>query len=154
MLVNINEVANRLKISNRAVQIKCQKQGILKIGNQYQITQEIAEQWYNKETEPKRTEAKPNTPISYAKRKKDDSFSSFLFWISVLVGATAVIMFYLNLDSQIKETKKELFHERSEHKTDVKELQKIVDSQKDIISTKEIEIQRLKLKDSLRIFKP
>lgn len=71
-----------------------------------------------------------------------------------MVGATAVIMLYLNLDSQIKETKKELQKEQTEHKTDVKELRKIVDTQKDIITTKEIEIQRLKLKDSLRLFKP
>jgi hypothetical protein len=47
MLVSIKEVANRLKISNRAVQINCQKQGILKIGNQYQITDEITQKWYN-----------------------------------------------------------------------------------------------------------
>ena len=153
MLVSINEVANRLKISNRAVQIKCKKQGVLKIGNQYQITKDIAEKWYNKETEPKRTEQKPNTPISYAKRKKNDSFSSFIFWISVLVGASAVIILYLNLDSQIKETKEELHIEQTEHKTDVKELQKIVDSQKDTINKKELEIQSLKIKDSLRLFR-
>lgn len=154
MLVGINEVAKRLKISNRAVQIKCQKQGVLKIGNQYQITEEIAQKWYNKETEQKRTEQKTNTSISYAKRKKSVSFSSLLFWIPALLGATSVIILYLNLDSQIKETKKELNKEQTEHKTDVKELRKIVDSQKDIISTKEIEIQRLKIKDSLRLFKP
>ena len=154
MLVGINEVAKRLKISNRAVQIKCQKQGVLKIGNQYQITEEIAQKWYNKETEQKRTEQKTNTSISYAKRKKNSSFSSLLFWIPALLGATSVIILYLNLDSQIKETKKELDKEQTEHKTDVKELRKIVDSQKDIINTKEIEIQRLKIKDSLRLFKP
>lgn len=153
MLVNINDVAKRLKITKRAVQNKCKQYGIVKISNQYQITKEIAEQWYkdletNKETKTKRSNE--NNRTSHRSNKN----SSLLFWLSALVGATAVIMLYLNLDSQIKETKKELDKEQIEHKNDVKELRKIVDSQKDIINTKEIEIQRLKIKDSLRLFKP
>ena len=74
-------------------------------------------------------------------------------WIVAFIIIVILTAFYLNLDSQIKETKKDLRQERIEHKTDVKELQKKVDSQKDIISTKDLEIQSLKLKDSLRLFK-
>jgi hypothetical protein len=153
MLVNINDVAKRLKITNRAVQNKCRNAGLKKIGNQYQITYDIAEKWYSEAQETKETKQNRSSD-NYKTSHRRDKSTSLLFWISALVGASAVIMFYLNLDSQIKETKKELQKEQTEHKTDVKELRKIVDSQKDIISTKEIEIQRLKLKDSLRIFKP
>jgi hypothetical protein len=153
MLISTNEVANRLKITNRAVQNKCKQYGIVKIGNQYQITKEIAEQWYKDLETNIETKTKRSNEISKTSHRSDKK-SSLLFWFSALVGATAVIMLYLNLDSQIKETKKELQKEQTEHKTDVKELRKIVDTQKDIISNKEIEIQRLKLKDSLRLFKP
>jgi len=152
MLVNTNEVAKRLKITNRAVQNKCKQYGLVKIANQYQITEEIAEQWYidaetNKGTNQNRTEHFNRTS------HRTDKNTSLLFWFSALVGATAVIMLYLNLERQIKETNKDLRQERIEHKTDVKELQKIVDSQKDTINKKELEIQGLKIKDSLRLFR-
>jgi len=38
MLVSSNDVAKRLKITNRAVQNKCKQYGLKKISNQYQIT--------------------------------------------------------------------------------------------------------------------
>lgn len=154
MLVNINEVAKRLKITNRAVQNKCKQYGIVKISNQYQITKEIAEQWYkdletNKET--KQNRSNQNSRTSH----RSDKNTSLLIWVIVTVFIFAfLVIFYLNLDSQIKETKVELHLEQKEHKTDVKELQKIVDSQKDIINIKEIEIQRLKIKDSIKKYIP
>ncbi len=155
MLVSINEVANRLKISNRAVQIKCKKQGVLKIGNQYQLTEEIAQRWYESEGKIKRSEQEVSRVDSYAKRKKNDSFLYwFIIGLILVISIVVFIVFYFTFETQIKETKKELHQERTEHKTDVKELRKKIDSQKDIISKKEIEIQRLKNKDSLRLFKP
>jgi Tfp pilus assembly protein PilZ len=41
MLVSVNEVSERLKISTRAVQIKCKRAKLKKIGNRYQITEEM-----------------------------------------------------------------------------------------------------------------
>lgn len=152
MLVNINDVAKRLKITNRAVQNKCKNAGLKKIGNQYQITTDIADKWYSEAQETKETKQNRSSD-NYRTSHRSDKNSSLLFWLPALLGATAVIILYLNLDSQITETKEELHQERIEHKTDVKELRKIVDSQKDIITTKEIEIQRLKNKDSLLLFK-
>ena len=153
MLVNTNDVAKRLKITNRAVQNKCKQYGLTKIGNQYQITTEIAEEWYkeaetNKETKQNRTEHFSKTS------HRSDKNSSLLVWVTALVTATVLIMFYLNLDSQIKETKTELKQEQLEHKTDVKQLQKRIDSSLNVISRKDVQIERLKLKDSIRIFKP
>ena len=153
MLVNTNDVAKRLKITNRAVQNKCKQYGLTKIGNQYQITTEIAEEWYkeaetNKETKQNRTEHFSKTS------HRSDKNSSLLFWIPALLGATSVIILYLNLERQIKETKTELKQEQLEHKTDVKQLQKRIDSSLNVISRKDVQIERLKLKDSIRIFKP
>ena len=153
MLISTNEVANRLKITNRAVQIKCKQYGIVKIGNQYQITKEIAEQWYKDLETNIETKTKRSNEISKTSHRSNKN-SSLLFWVCFFILIAILLKFYLNLDRQIKETKEELHQERTEHKTDVKELRKIVDSQKDIITSKEIEIQRLKIKDSLRLFKP
>ena len=152
MLVNTNEVAKRLKITNRAVQNKCKQYGLVKIGNQYQITNEIAEQWY-KEAETNKEQKQNRTEHLSRTSHRSNKNTSLLFWVCFFIFIAVLLMFYLNLDSQIKETKKDLRQERIEHKTDVKELQKIVDSQKDTISKKEIEIQTLKLKDSLRLFR-
>jgi len=45
ILIPIKEASRTLNISIRAIQIKCKKQGIVKIGNQYQITDEILNDW-------------------------------------------------------------------------------------------------------------
>jgi len=152
MLVNTNEVAKRLKITNRAVQNKCKQYGLVKIANQYQITQEIAHKWYvdaemNKGTNQNRTEHLSKTS------QRTDKNTSLVIWLITFITIVVLVMFYLNLERQIKETNKDLRQERIEHKTDVKELQKIVDSQKDTINKKELEIQSLKIKDSLRLFR-
>ena len=152
MLVNTNEVAKRLKITNRAVQNKCKQYGLVKIANQYQITQEIAHKWYvdaemNKGTNQNRTEHLTRTS------QRTDKNTSLVIWLITFITIVVLVMFYLNLERQIKETNKDLRQERMEHKTDVKELQKIVDSQKDTINKKELEIQGLKIKDSLRLFR-
>lgn len=153
MLVNTNEVAKRLKITNRAVQNKCKQYGLIKIANQYQIKKEIAEQWY-KEAETNKEQKQNRTEHLSRTSHRSNKNTSLLFWVCFFILIAVLLKFYFNLDSQIKETKKELNKEQTEHKTDVKELQKIVDSQKDTISKKEIEIQSLKLKDSLRIYIP
>ena len=156
MLVNTNEVAKRLKITNRAVQNKCKQYGLVKIANQYQITQEIAHKWYvdaemNKGTNQNRTEHFNRTS------HRTDKNTSFLYWFIIglilVISIVVFIVFYFTFETQIKETNKDLRQERIEHKTDVKELQKIVDSQKDTINKKELEIQSLKIKDSLRLFR-
>jgi ATP-dependent Zn protease len=152
MLVSSNDVAKRLKITNRAVQNKCKQYGLKKISNQYQITTDIAEQWYKEvetKTETKQNRSKENNKTSH----RSDKNSSFLMWFTAAVTIIVLTMFYLNLNSQITETKKEQQQEQTEHKKEVKQLQKKVDSSFNVIGKKELEIQRLKLKDSLRLFK-
>lgn len=165
MLININEVAKRLKISNRAVQIKAKKQGIQKIGNQYQITQEIAERWYNSEGKTKRSETEPSGVVSYANRKKHVSVDLSIITIIAALFISAFIFF---LYSQLEEKKEELHKsqeelhksqdelnlERTDHKNDVKELSIKLENSKDTIHKKELEIQRLTPKTPQRLFRP
>ena len=147
MLISVKEAAELLKTSERTIQLKCKRFNVKKIGNVYQLTNEIVNQWQTT------TNNETNRTLRNVTRKKSSFNNSFLIWIVAFIIIVILTTFYLNLDSQIKETKKDLRQERMEHKKDVKELQKIIDSQKDIISTKDLEIQGLKLKDSLRLFK-
>ena len=147
MLISVKEAAELLKTSERTIQLKCKRFNVKKIGNVYQLTNEIVNQWQTT------TNNETNRTLRNVTRKKSSFKDSFLMWIVAFIIIVILTAFYLNLDSQIKETKKDLRQERIEHKTDVKELQKKVDSKNDIIRTNELEIQSLKLKDSLRLFK-
>jgi hypothetical protein len=156
MLVSVNDVANRLKITNRAVQIKCKRQGLVKIGNQYQITEEIAQEWYDiaetKPTEqPKRTEHIDK--ISQPKRKEVRSFNSLIIIILIAVLCAVLFQFYTNMDDQINVATDKLNKNNVEHKVEVKDLNKRLNEAERTIHTKTLEIQMLKFKDSLRIIK-
>lgn len=152
MLVQTNDVAKRLKITNRAVQNKCKQAGLIKIGNQYQITKEIAEQWYKEQEANKET--KQNRSVeNYKTSQRTNKFTSFLMYLLASITIVVLIAFYLSLDTQIKETKKDLHQEQTEHKKEVKELNKKLNDAHDVIQEQELEIQRLKIKDSLRLFR-
>lgn len=65
LLINVNDIAEKLNISNRAVQNKCKKEGLLKISNQYQITNDIAEKWYKDNNKTKTKNFIKNKSIPY-----------------------------------------------------------------------------------------
>jgi hypothetical protein len=156
MLVSTKDVANRLKISNRAVQNKCIKQGLVKIGNQYQITDEIAEQWYKeqeqkKRTEVDRTEVKQKTSDRTTKKHFADTsvliliFSTLLFMI--------LFLFISNLKEQIDYLQNENDKEKRESRKQAKEFENRMRDAQDVMQNQEIEIQVLKYKDSMQKFK-
>ena len=156
MLVNTKEVADRLQISNRAVQNKCTKAGLVKIGNQYQITKDIAEQWYKEAEQKERTEPEQkqqNTKTSQRSDTKTSVQSSLLIWFLVIALAIALALFYYNLDKQITKLNTEADQDKIEHRAEVKELTKRLNDAADVIQNQEIEIHDLKYKDSLRTFK-
>ena len=150
MLVSVNDVANRLKISNRAVQIKCKRQGLVKIGNQYQITEEIVENWMNKSEAKQRNESEHTRQISHPKQRNTISFYTILLYIVLALLLAISILFYFNLDTQIKTANETIKINTIEHKKDLKELNKRLNDAHDVIQNQELEIQSLKLKDSLR----
>jgi predicted nucleic acid-binding Zn ribbon protein len=116
MLVSVNEVSERLKISTRAVQIKCKRAKLKKIGNRYQITEEIANVWYNAENqpltptnEPERTQNEQKClqllrkhPLQAKKRVR--LFRLLLYSLLILLVSVSVL-FYINLDDQIQKQK-------------------------------------------------
>jgi hypothetical protein len=166
MLVSVNEVAERLNITTRGVQVKCKRAKLKKIGNRYQITEEIANVWYNAaENQPIKTAAEPeanperkevfevNSRKEPLLEDKKSSFVSFLVPFLFLVIIAVAIVFYLNLDNQIKESKATIQKTTIEHKSEVKQLTKQLNDAHDVIHNQELEIQSLKFRDSLRTFK-
>ena len=153
MLVSVNDVANRLKISNRAVQIKCKREGLIKIGNQYQITNETLDKWiYNSEAK-QRNEHEHTPTISHPKQNKVRSLNSFVIYILIALLIAILTLFYMNLDSQIIDANEKIKVKDKEHSTEVKDLNKKLNDAKDVIQHQELEIQSLKIKDSLRYIK-
>ena len=153
MLVSVNDVANRLKITNRAVQIKCKREGLIKIGNQYQITDETLDKWiYNSETK-QRNESEHTPTISHPKQKNSSFVSSFVIYLLIAILIAILTLFYMNLDTQIKEANDTIKIKDKEHSIEVKDLNKKLYDANDVIQHQELEIQSLKIKDSLRYIK-
>ena len=158
MLISVDEAAKRLKISNRAVQIKCKKQGVLKIGNQYQLTDEIAQRWYDSENKTKRNEQEVSRDVSYAKRKKSVSVEQpviIIILIAIITILTCVYIFDLRHQNETKDkiiTDKEkiIIVKDSELKT----INNQLDDSVKVINKLRQQNRDLKYKDSMRIFKP
>jgi len=153
MLVSVNDVANRLKITNRAVQIKCKREGLIKIGNQYQITNETLDKWiYNSEAK-QRNESEHTATISHPKQKNSSFVSSFVIYLLIAILIAILTLFYINLDTQIKDANDTIKVKDKEHTIEVKDLNKKLYDANDVIQHQELEIQSLKIKDSLRYIK-
>lgn len=153
MLIGTNEVANRLKISNRAVQIKCKRAGLVKIGNQYQITKDILDTWLLQEQTKQRTseQTKQTTVKSSQRTNAKTSFnSSFLIIILLFIFLVVSILFYTNLKDQISYLKNENIKDSKIYDNELKAIQKRLNDATDVINNQQLEIQYLKIKDSLR----
>lgn len=154
ILIPIKEVADSLNISIRAIQIKCKKQGIPKIGNQYQITKEILNDWI-KEQETKsetKQETKQKTySISHPKQKKPRFATSQLLiaFLFLFCFVFATILYY-RLADEITYFKQEKKETDKEHKKEIKSLNKRLFDAYDVIQNQEQEILFLKIKDSIR----
>lgn len=153
MLVSVNDVANRLKISNRAVQIKCKREGLVKIGNQYQITNDIADKWADNSEAKQRNESEHTRQSSHPKQRNTTSLSSFVIYLLIAVLIAVLVLFYINLDSQIIDANETIKVKDKEHSIELKDLNKKLNDAQDVIQHQELEIQSLKIKDSLRFIK-
>lgn len=153
MLVSVNDVANRLKISNRAVQIKCKREGLVKIGNQYQITNDIADKWANNSEAKQRNESEHTRQISHPKQRNTTSLISFIIFLLIAMLIIIQVLLYINLDNQITDANETIKVKDKEHSIEVKDLNKKLNDAQDIIQHQELEIQSLKIKDSLRFIK-
>jgi hypothetical protein len=152
MLISVNDVAKRLKISNRAVQIKCKRYGVVKIGNQYQITEEIVQRWEEKK-EQKR-ERIPNEPkqkqdISQANTKKSSSLVSFIVVLLILMLSGLCALYYIDLKEQISVSKATIIKKDSIYQKEIKRLNNNLNEAKETIYKRDLKIQELQFRDSL-----
>ena len=154
ILIPIKEVAETLNISIRAIQIKCKKQGITKIGNQYQITNEILNDWIKDQetkSETKQDAKQKSTPTSHTKRNKlRFATSQLLIVILFLLFIIASTILYYRLTNEIGYFKQEKKEIDKEHKTEIKSMEKRLFDAYDVIQNQEIEIHDLKYKDSIQ----
>lgn len=156
MLVSVNDVAKQLKISNRAVQIKCKRQGLAKIGNQYQISKEIADRWASATETNQRNEHKHKGDSSYAKRKKESAFNSLIVLIALFFFIAVLVTFYFQMDGRIKAQEVKIIKQDTENKVFNKRLNDAFDvirNQEQEISIKDQELKKLRYKDSIKYLK-
>ena len=152
MLHNITKVAEQFGVSKRSVQLWCKAQGIKKIGNEYQITDEILLNWKSIKA---KTETKDYTKQISVRRGAKASFPrSFLLTASiVLLGvflAATLIAFYFNLTNEITERDTSIIQYK-------KEVQNVRNELRETTTKKDNEIQSLKKKiviDSMLINTP
>ena len=152
MLHNITKVAEQFGVSKRSVQLWCKAQGIKKIGNEYQITDEILLNWKSIKA---KTETKDYTKQISVRRGAKASFPrSFLLTASiVLLGvflAATLIAFYFNLTNEITERDTSIIQYK-------KEVQNVKNELLETTIKKDNEIQSLKKKiviDSMLINTP
>lgn len=154
ILIPIKKASQTLNISIRAIQIKCKKQGIVKIGNQYQITNDILDEWIKDQetkSEAKQDAKQKNHSISHPKQYKlHFATSQLLIAILFLLFLTASIILYYRLSTEIDYFKQEKKETDKEHKKEIKSLNKRLFDAYDVIQHQEIEIQYLKMKDSIQ----
>lgn len=152
-LIPIKEAAETLKLSIRAIQIKCQKQGISKIGNQYQITNDILNDWIKEQetkSETKSETKQKNISISHPKQKKlRFAISQILIVLFFLSFVAAAIILYFNLTDEISYLKQENKENSKMYDLETKATQKRLNDAFDVIHSQDLEIQYLKIKDSI-----
>lgn len=156
MLVSVKEAAEKLNVSNRAIQIKCNKQGIVKIGNQYQITQEVLDRWISSNDTKDRSESETKQTFSHTKRNEVRSLGSFYKYIMIIAIALLIVVsaaFYIDLNTQINDAKATIKANDTSYRIEVKRLSNSLNEAKEVIHRKDLQLQYYRLKDSLKYIK-
>lgn len=98
MLLSITEVSKEFKKDVRTIQMWCAKEGISKIGNEYQITSEVVELWKLTRTGAKtKTKTKPITTPETKTKQTENSPKFRTLKISLLsIIFTALVGFLIN----------------------------------------------------------
>lgn len=150
MLITVKEAAERLQTSERTIQLKCKRFNVKKIANVYQLTQDIVDQW---QTE---TKTETNRTSQNVTRKTTSSKPSFLFILSIVLGAVltfVVLSYFFDLKDQITTKDKTIIVNDSIHKIEVNAINKRLDDSIQVMYKLRLENHDLKYKDSLRLFK-
>jgi excisionase family DNA binding protein len=153
MLVSVKDAAAKMNVSERTIQNKAKKQRLPKIGNQYQITEAILQEWLQEQPNEKPNETKPNEKKAQISQKPPKHFFAVLYTsiiILVLLLSSSIAFNYLELKEQINDFKTRLQTTEQEHKETKESLTKRLNDAHDIIHIQELEIQYLKIKDSIK----
>jgi hypothetical protein len=147
-MYSVKQAAEKLNLTPRAIQLKCKKFKVVKIGNEFQITEELLNQWKNAKNE-ERNEAEVTTKTSQRSSlntSQNTSHKSIYITIGIatIITLSIALLFYFNLTNQIETSHLELKEEKKIHYNEVKDLNKRLIDAKDVINTLEVENQRLK----------
>ena len=95
MLINIKQVAKDFKVSTRTIQMWCKAEGIKKIANEYQLTNDIIEAWRIDRTKTKTKSTNENASVTKQKNTSQrtiiiitDCFLDFQLQISWIIAVS------------------------------------------------------------------
>jgi hypothetical protein len=151
-MYSVKQAAEILNVTPRAIQLKCKKFKVVKIGNEFQITEELLNQWKHAKNE-ERNEAEVTTKTSQrsslnTSQNTSHKLTFIIIGISIIVILSIIVLFYFNLTNQIETSHLELKEEKKIHYNEVKDLNKRLIDANNVINTLEVENQRLK--DSIK----
>jgi hypothetical protein len=156
MLVSVKEASIKLKVSERTIQNKAKKQGLPKIGNQYQITTSILDEWVNSAVNEQTNETKTNQKnVILSRKQPSHSFTLLYVFIFILFSLLAGVVYlnYISLNTQINEFKTTIKTNADKHQFERDTLIKTINKGRTKIHSQELQIQYLKMKDSIRELK-
>ena len=164
MLVSVKEAAIKLNVSSRAIQIKCNKLGVKKIGNQYQITTELLNTWIESNSintekieKTERNEREQTKNISHPKRNELRNPNSFIYKIMLLIVSIILIsisiLYYIDLNNQINDSKALIKENDANYKAEIKVLNNSLNDAIETIHRKDLQLQWYRMKDSLKYIK-
>lgn len=153
ILIPIKEAADILNVTIRAIQIKCKKQGISKIGNQYQITNDVLNDWI-KEQETKsetKSETKQKIKATSQPKQKNHRFaaSQIVVFILMIILIFIIYVVYQRLNAEISYLRQQNKENSKMYDLETKATQKRLNDAFDVIHNQDLEIQYLKIKDSI-----
>jgi hypothetical protein len=154
MLVSVKEASQKMNVTPRMIQIRCKQGNIKKIGNQYQITNETINKWIDDDENKNETKQETKTRTSSISHTKQNKLrfanQNLLIAFLVLFLLIITVLFYFSLADEISYLKNENKIDSKIYKDELKAIQKRLNDAHDIMHNQEIEIQYLKIKDSIK----
>jgi uncharacterized protein HemX len=148
-MYNVKQAAEILRLSTRSIQLKCKKHKVSKIGNEFQITDEILELWKTGGNE-RRNERQV---VVKSSQRNVTSFIRFVIAFLIVLFLGLAVLFYRHLTNEIEDAKLKIIKNETKYQFQLDKMDKQLEDADKVIRNQDREIQRLKYKDSLRIFK-
>jgi len=148
-MYNVKQAAEILRLSTRSIQLKCKKHKVSKIGNEFQITDEILELWKTGGNE-RRNERQV---VLKSSQRNVTSFIRFVIAFLIVLFLGLAVLFYRHLTNEIQDAQLKIIKNETKYQFQLDKMDKQLEDADKVIRNQDREIQRLKYKDSLRIFK-